>query len=403
VRLAPVSLSLPAGSSDRRSRSLAVAGILAGCAAVLVTLPPLLVETPLVPGALCLAALVLGAAAMLDGARFLGSYAILAAFFGLVVALVVQGASKSTVEAVVTAGLFAGTLQYMTPLAYAALGGLYSERAGVVNIALEGMMLTGAFFAVLVGAESGSWWLGVLAGVAAATALALLHAVFAIHLRADQIVTGTAINIIGLGLTTYLFRSIYQGDSTAGGGIPTVPDVTLPGVRSLPGVGGVFGTVDVLIWLMFALVIVSWAVLFKTPWGLHLRAVGEHPRAADTVGVNVFAIRYAAVLISGALAGLGGAYLSLGFAQLFNENMTAGRGFIALAALIFGKWKPFGLLGATALFAFAEALGDNLQAASGISSDLVQMLPYVLTLVALVGLVGRSIPPAASGRPYQRQ
>ena len=179
--------------------------------------------------------------------------------------------------------------------------------------------------------------------------------------------------------------------------------MTIPGLKDVPFVGDVFGQLNLMIWLVFALVIAVWVVLFKTPIGLRIRSVGEHPRAAETVGISVFGVRYAAVVLSGMLAALGGAYLSIGFIGSFDENMTAGRGFIALAAVIFGKWRPFGAFGACLLFGFASALANALQTEASVSVNLLSTLPYVLTLVALVGLIGRSRPPAAVGRPYVKQ
>jgi simple sugar transport system permease protein len=381
---------------------LGIAGIALGLVGLLVTLPPISLETRIVPVLLAAAALALGVVAVRGGARMLGWYAIGAAACGLALALVVEHANKSTILAIVTASLFVGMLQYGTPLAFAALGGLYSERSGVVNIGLEGMMLTGAFFGIWVCDKSGHWYIGVLGGAAFGALLAAVHAVFAIHLRADQIVSGTAVNILALGGTGYALHSLYssQGTPTT---IDRIPNVSIPGLRSVPWLGDVFGDLNVMIWLMLLLVVASWVFLFRTPQGLRLRSVGEHPRAADTVGVNVYAVRYAAVIWAGALAGMGGAYLSFGLLGQFSANMTAGRGFIALAALIFGKWHPFGLLGASLLFGFATQLGFGLQTSAGISGAIVPILPYVLTLVALVGLVGRSTPPAADGQPYSRR
>ena len=403
-------------------RRAALAGIALGVAAVLCTVPPMTVETRLVPGLLALCAVVLGIVAIVRGERFLGSYAVGTGILGGALAFVIENASRSTVVGVVTAGLFAGTLQYATPLTFGALGGLISERAGVVNIALEGMMLTGAFFGIMSAQKTGSWELGLVGAAVFAALLALVHAVFAIHLRADQIVSGTAINILAAGITAFAFQDIYGDNGTPS--TPTIPNVhiadvpvlhqllaainwvlqKIPGVRSIAtGLGEVFSTLNLMTWLALILVLVAWAFLFKTSWGLRLRAVGEHPRAADTVGISVFRWRYLAVMTSGALAGLGGAYLSFGFLDAFTNQMTNGKGFIALAALVFGKWKPFGLLGATLLFGFASALGDQLQTNANISSDLVNILPYAVTLIALVGLVGRSTPPAADGVPYARQ
>ena len=225
-------------------------------------------------------------------------------------------------------------------------------------------------------------------------------------MRADQIVGGTAINFLALGLTTYLFLKIY-GEQGAPTDLSTIPDVSLGFLDDIPFVGDflfdVFGRLDLMIWIAIALVVVVWVVVFKTPIGLRLRSVGEHPRAADTVGINVYAIRYGAVMISGMLAAAGGAYLSLGFVNSFDDNMTAGRGFIALAALIFGNWRPFGAAMACLLFGFSSALSDFLQEYSTSVSTLFEALPYVLTLVAVAGVIGRSIPPAAVGRPYVKQ
>jgi general nucleoside transport system permease protein len=409
-------------SPGRPWRLPAIAGVVLGVLATICTVPPLDLETKVVPSILALLAIGLGLLAISRGERFLGGYAIGTGVLGGALGLAIEGAQKSTVVGVVTAGLFAGTLQYATPLTFGALGGLISERAGVVNIGLEGMMLMGAFFGIWAADKTGTWELGLVGAAFFGAMLALVHAIFAIHLRADQIVSGTAINILATGITAFAFQDIYGDNGTPN--TPTIPNVhignvpvlkqlleainwvlqKIPGVKSLAtGVGNVFDTLNLMTWFALVLVVVAWFFLFKTTWGLRLRAVGEHPRAADTVGISVFRWRYVAVMASGALAGLGGAYLSFGFLDAFTNQMTNGRGFIALAALVFGKWKPFGLLGATLLFGFASALGDQLQTNANISSDLVNILPYAFTLIALVGLVGRSTPPAADGVPYARQ
>jgi simple sugar transport system permease protein len=408
--------------TGRPYRLAALGGIVLGVLAILCTVPPVTLETRVVPAILALGAIGLGLLAIARGERFLGTYAIGTGILGAGLAFVIENAHRSTVVAIVTAGLFAGTLQYATPLTFGALGGLISERAGVVNIGLEGMMLTGAFFGIMSADKTGSWELGLVGAAFFAALLALVHAIFAIHLRADQIVSGTAINILATGITAFAFQDIYGTNGTPN--TPTIPTVhianvpvlkqlleainwvlqKIPGVRSIAtGVGNVFDSQNLMTWIALFLVVAAWLFLFRTTWGLRLRAVGEHPRAADTVGISVFRWRYLAVMSSGALAGLGGAYLSFGFLDAFTNQMTNGRGFIALAALVFGKWKPFGLLGATLLFGFASALGDQLQTNANISSDLVNILPYAFTLIALVGLVGRSTPPAADGVPYARQ
>jgi len=321
--------------------------------------------------------------------------------FVLFVLLVIVWRTQSTdVAAIVSTGLFVGAFQYATPLTFGALGGLYSERSGVVNIGLEGMMLMGCFWGVVVSQESGSWEIGLLGAMAAGGLLGLVHAVLSIHLRANQVISGTAVNILGLGITSYGTNAIFGSEGS--GDVPRIPSV-LHFLEKVPLIGDVIGGLNLMIYVALALVAVSWWFLFRTVWGLRLRAVGEHPRAADTVGLPVFGIRYAAVILSGVLAGMGGAYLAFGLGSQFSENMTAGRGFIALAALIFGKWKPWGLLAAALLFGFSQALGDALQTILHVNAFLVFTLPYIFTLVALVGVIGRSRGPAAAGIPYARQ
>jgi general nucleoside transport system permease protein len=270
-------------------------------------------------------------------------------------------------------------------------------------------MLMGAFFGVYGADRTGSWVAGILIGMAAGAALALVHAFFSIQLRSDQIVSGTAINFLALGITGFLYIDIYGTEGT--GELPAVPDVRLDWLDRIPpeALGNylerAFGQLNLMIWLALATVVLAYIVIFKTAIGLRIRAVGEHPRAADTVGISVYATRYAAVTVSGALAALGGVYLSIGFVHSFTENMTAGRGFIALAALIFGKWRPFGALAAALLFGFASAVAPRLENVEGWAEygTLFQALPYVLTLIAVAGVIGRSIPPAAIGRPYLKQ
>ncbi len=279
---------------------------------------------------------------------------------------------------------------------------MFSERSGVVNIGLEGMMLAGAFFGIWGAVRFDHWAIGLLTAVAAGGALALIHAFFSIHLRADQIVSGTAINFLALGVTGYLYIDLY-GDEGTPSDVSTIPNVPLSFLDDVYFLGPILGDMNLMIWLALATVVLSWIVLFRTPIGLRIRAVGEHPRAADTVGISVQGTRYAAVVVSGVLAALGGAYLSIGFVGSFGENMTVGRGFIALAALIFGMWKPFGAMGAALLFGFSSALARSLPEYSEQAALLFEALPYVLTLIAVGGLIGRSIAPAAIGRPYEKQ
>ena len=250
---------------------------------------------------------------------------------------------------------------FSTPLIFAGIGGMFSERSGVVNIGLEGMMLMGAFLGVYGADKGGSWVVGRRSPrCSPAGSLALVHAYFSIHLRADQIVSGVAVNFLALGITGYFFFDLYNGEDVPRG-VSTIPDVAIPYVEDWKFLGPAIGDLNLMVWLSFLLVIVSYVVIFKTPIGLRIRACGEHPRAADTVGINVYAVRYGSVVLSGILAGLGGAYLSIGFGGgSFTDNMTAGRGFIALAAMIFGAWRPFGTFYAALLFGFSTALAYRL-------------------------------------------
>jgi ABC-type uncharacterized transport system permease subunit len=281
--------------------------------------------------------------------------------------------------------LLFSTIRLATPLLLAALGGLFSERSGVINIGLEGLMLSGAFTAAVMTHYSGNPWVGLLAAILAGIGVALIHAVACIRYRADQVVSGTAINILFLGVPALLSGALFAST----GATPQVPKEQL-----LPYAP---------IILAFALVPVTWWVLNRTPFGLRLRAVGENPEAADTAGVNVARIRYAGVLLSGALAAIGGAYLSIGQSSLFTRNMTAGRGFIALAALIFGKWRPVQTMLACLLFGVAEALSIQMQGVSQIPVQFIQIIPYVLTIVVLAGFIGHSRAPRALGLPYQKK
>jgi general nucleoside transport system permease protein len=387
------------------ARTIAILGIAFGVLAFWLALPPWTTRELGWPVAAGFIALACGIAAVPRGERKLGYYAIALGILGTIGAIWLQGKDAGTLNSILTAGLLASTLRFATPLAFAAMGGIFSERAGVVNIGLEGMMLMGAFFGIWGTVWSGSWVVGLLMAMLFGGLLALIHAVFSIHLRADQIVSGFAVNFLALGLTGYLFSSIYPGGIE--GEVSRVPQVNLDFLGSIPVIGdfleGVFGHLNLLVWVMFVVVILAYVVLFKTPIGLRIRSVGEHPKAADTVGISVYGVRYAAVVTSGVLAALGGAFLSIGFVGGFAENMTSGRGFIALAAVIFGKWRPGWAFAACLLFGFGFALAIPLQREAGISENLISTLPYVLTLVALVGLIGRSIPPAAVGRPYIKQ
>jgi simple sugar transport system permease protein len=290
-----------------------------------------------------------------------------------------------------TVALIWSTIRLSTPLILAALGGLFSERSGVINIALEGMMLAGAFTAAAVTHAVGNPYVGLVAGMGAGLLIALIHAVACIRYQADQVVTGTAINILMIGMPAFLSGAFFLSS----GSTPQIPKENL-----IPWVP---------IAIAFALVPIVWYVLYKTPFGLRLRAVGENPEAADAAGVRVARMRYAGVLLSGILAGIGGAYLSIGQSSLFTRNMTSGRGFIALAALIFGKWRPVQTMLACLLFGFTEAVSIQMQGVVKLPSgedipvQFIQMVPYILTIVVLAGFIGSSRPPRALGLPYQKE
>ena len=389
------------------ARYLAWAGVALGALAFFLVLPPITARSPVVPLVVGGLGILAGAIALREGAgRRLATGAIAAAALGIVFGwLGTRSDVESLDQVFVWSALIAATLRAATPLTFAALGGIFSERSGVVNIGLEGMLLMGAFFGFLGADKLESWGWGIVCGVLAGAGLAAVHAFISIHLRADQIISGFAVNFLALGITGYFFIEVYTDQGTPGD-VPQIPSISIPGIRDLGFVGPAIGDMHILIWVALAFVVISHLVLFRTPIGLRLRAVGEHPKAADTVGISVYGIRYGAVILSGALAGLGGVYLSNGITHSFNENLSAGRGFIALAAVIFGRWRPYGAFAACLLFGFTEALALRLPGAYGEDAawtTLFRALPYVVTLVVVAGVVGRSIPPAAVGRPYVKQ
>jgi simple sugar transport system permease protein len=383
-------------------RSLGILGLLLAVAAFWTTIPPITSRSVVWPIVVGICAALAGVAAVSRGARRVGWGAIAAGVVAIALGILTTRSSVGNLDQVFTASLIASMLVFATPLTFAAIGGMFSERSGVVNIGLEGMMLMGAFWGIWGADKTGTWVLGIVIALVAGGLLALVHAIFAIHLRADQIVGGTAVNFLALGITGYFFVQLYHGQNVPTG-ISQIPDVKLTSESNHSFFSEAFGHLNLMIWVGIALVFVSYVVMFKTPIGLRIRACGEHPRAADTVGINVYAVRYASVVLSGMLAAAGGAYLTVGYLNTYNENVTAGRGFIALAALIFGNWRPFGAFGAALLFGFSTALAYRLPVYSSNAATLFQALPYVITLVAVAGVIGRSIPPAAVGRPYRKQ
>ena len=309
-------------------------------------------------------------------------------------------------DQVLLLALASSMIRATTPLLFAALGGLFSERAGVVNIALEGIIIFGALAAAVTtqlieaphvrenpaAIVRYAPWLGVLAGLLAGGLIGWIHAVVSIRYRADQIISGTAINLMAFGIPAVILAGLYNNTATSApvrNRLPTWQFLGIDGLSFSP-----------LVYLAFLLVPIVWFVVFRTPFGLRLRAVGEHPAAADSLGVNVMRMRYAGVILSGMLAGLGGAYLSIGNLNQFISEMSGGRGFIALAALIFGKWHPLGVLGATLLFGAFQATEVLLGGGQLLPPTIVSSLPYILTMLVLAGFVGRSVAPKAIGKPF---
>ncbi len=306
-------------------------------------------------------------------------------------------------KGILDVALLASAIRLSTPLLLAACGGLFCERSGVVNIALEGLMLIGAFAGATVAYFSGSAWVGVLAAATAGAVVASLHALASVRWRADQIVSGAGINILALGATPFLAKAIFDTTGSTPPIANPLPELHIPLIDGLPVIGTVLSGHSPLVYIAWIVVIAAYFVVYKTVFGLRLRACGENPHAARAAGINVEAVRTVAVLISGVLAGTAGAFLSVSHGSQFVRNMTAGRGFLALAALIFGKWTPGGTFGACLLFGFADALQMRLQGTGTIPVQFVQMIPYILTMVVLVGFVGRATPPASLGRPYYRE
>jgi ABC-type uncharacterized transport system permease subunit len=395
--------ALTAGRALPAPRPVGWAGVALGALAWYVALPPLMLRTPVPSLLIAVAAVAAGAYAVRGEEKRLGWGAVAAGVLGGVGAVVATQSGEGNLEDVfVWSALIAAMLRFATPLVFGALGGIVCERSGVINIGLEGMMLMGAFFGIFGADLTGSWVSGALIGMAAGGALALVHAVFSIQFRADQVVSGFAVNLLAVGITGYVFIAHY-GDQGTPDGVPRVPDVTLPGIEEIPFVGDAIGRASLLTWIALLLVPALALFLFRTPRGLRLRSVGEKPRAADSVGVPVIRTRYLAVIASGLLAALGGVYLSIAFLGSFSQNLTAGRGYIALAAVIFGAWRPGRALIAALLFGFSSALAQRLPTFSESTAVLFQALPYVLTLIVVAGLIGRTRPPAAIGVPYVKE
>jgi simple sugar transport system permease protein len=300
-------------------------------------------------------------------------------------------------------GMLQSTVLRSVPLTFGALSGVLCERSGVINIGIEGMLLSGAFTGAVVGSVTGSLWAGLLAGAAVGGLVAAFLAVLAIRYLVDQIVAGTVINILALGLTSYLTEQLLQ-QNQALNEPGRFQNIEIPLLAKIPLIGPVLFNSNIFVYLMFLIVIATYVGLFYTRWGLRVRAVGEHPRAADTVGIRVLFTRYRNVILGGMVAGIGGAYFTLGAVGRFEEGMTAGRGFIGLAAMIFGRWNPVGALGAALIFGFADSLQVKLNILQvGIPSEFLAMAPYLVTILIVAGAAHRVRPPAADGKPYIKE
>lgn len=300
-------------------------------------------------------------------------------------------------------GLFNTTLSRAVPITLGALSGILCERSGVVNIAIEGMMLSGAMVSALVGSLTQSAWLGLFAAVLTGALLAYVHGIFSIKYKTNQIISGTVINIFATGLTSYIsakFMQVYPALNNP----PTFGAIAIPLLADIPVIGEIFFVNNLFVFAMFIFIIILQIALFQTRWGLRVRAVGEHPKAADTLGIDVFKTRYTSVILGGMMAGFAGAYFTLGSAGRFDEVMTAGRGFIGLAAMIFGNWIPTGGFAAGLLFGFADSLASRMAILGiAIPSQFLLMLPYIATMIVLAGVIGKGHVPAADGIPYEKE
>lgn len=306
-------------------------------------------------------------------------------------------------ESIPFTGLLQGSLFLAVPIVFGALSGVLCERVGVINIAIEGQLLFGAFLAAVTASLSGNVYVGLVAAPVAGVLVSLLLAFFTITYAVNQIIVGVVLNVLVAGLTSFLYSTVLSENASTWNRPPGLTRISIPVLSEIPVIGPVLFNQTLIVYLMYLTVIVLNVMLFRSRWGLRLRSVGEHPRAADTVGINVNRTRFRNVLLAGAVAGLGGAFFTIGAGLAFGKEMTAGKGFIALAAMIFGRWSPKGALGAALLFGFAEQLRITLGiAGAGIPSQFLLMTPYLVTIFAVAGLVGRVRPPAAEGIHYSK-
>ena len=321
--------------------------------------------------------------------------------FCFVAAFLIWAAKGKSMDLV---GMMNNTLVRATPIALAALCGVVSERAAVVNIAIEGIMLMSAMASVMAATLTHNLYIGLLAGILTGMLVAALHAILVIQFRVDQIISGVAINIVVTGVSSFISNRYMQTNTDKLNNSGIFPNIPIPFLTKIPILGPVLFENNIIVYIMLLLVAVTFVLLFYTRWGLRTRAVGEHPKAADTLGIDVFKIRYVNVILGGLIAGIGGCYFTIGSVGRFDKIMTAGKGFIGLAAMIFGDWNPVGALGSSLIFGFADSLQVKMQILNiPVPTEFLQMAPYIVTMIVLAGVVGRAIPPAADGTPYEKQ
>lgn len=349
---------------------------------------------------LTLVAFFVGGWQLARGIRSTGILASVVAFC-FVAAFLIWAGKDNSMDLV---GMMNTSLVRATPIALAALCGVVSERAAVVNIAIEGIMLVSALASVMVATLMHNLYAGLLAGMLAGMFVAGIHAILVIQFKVDQIISGVAINIVGTGATSFISNRYMQLSADKINNSGVFPNIPIPLLVKIPILGPVVFENNVIVYIMLILVVVTFVILFYTRWGLRTRAVGEHPKAADTLGINVYMTRYVNVILGGLIAGVGGAYFTIGSVGRFDKIMTAGKGFIGLAAMIFGNWNPVGALGSSLIFGFADSLQIKMQILNTpVPSEFLQMAPYIVTIIVLAGLVGRVHPPAADGSPYEKQ
>jgi simple sugar transport system permease protein len=348
---------------------------------------------------MALVAVFVGAYHMARGIRSIGIVVGVIAFT-LVFAFLTWAAQDKSFN---LTGMISSSFVRATPIALAALCGVISERSAVINIGIEGIMLITAQVAVVVATVTGNLYLGLIMAILVGGLVAAFHAFLVIRFKVDQVVSGVAINIVGAGVTSFVSSRFLEKATDTLNNSGTFPIIKIPLLSQIPILGPTLFENNIIIYLMVILVILLHILLFKTPWGLRTRAVGEHPKAADTLGVNVYLVRYVNVILGGMIAGVGGAYFTIGSVGRFDEIMTAGKGFIGLAAMIFGKWNPIGAFSSSLIFGFADSLQVKLQILRvPIPSEFLLMAPYIVTMIILTGVVGRAIPPAADGQPYEK-